>query len=205
MGEYLTLDTTGPIPILFLDSPPKNLMVFGFFDELSDLLEGPLSRMSPEGLIIRGRGRHFSAGADVERLVSATQEPGDDAHTQLIRQKKSLSRLESLPYPVVAAVDGACLGSALELALACRGIVATRGALFGLPEASFGLIPGCGGTIRLPERVGLSKGLKMILTGRMLHADEALDIGLVDAISARPSLERTAIDYARGLAGGIIT
>jgi enoyl-CoA hydratase/carnithine racemase len=123
-----------------------------------------------------------------------------DAAESLRVNAAAFTALEALPFPTVAAVDGACLGSGLELALACGGRVATPSALFAAPEASFGLLPGCGGTVRLPERVGVGAALDLLLTGRYVDADEALHLGLVDVLVPRAELHAAAVGWVRRLA-----
>lgn len=190
----LTLETDGDVATLFLDSPPKNEMAGSFFHELGQLVRDVLPSLDTRGLVVRGRGRHFSSGADVQELTRVPPE-------EFPRNAEVFMALENLPYPVVAAVDGACFGSGLELALACRFRVAAPGALMGLPETGFGLMPGCGGTIRLLERVGLGLAMDLVLTGRFLTADEALDLGLVDSVVPRKELDGAARRLAMGLHG----
>src|SRR4029078_9246964 len=117
-----------------------------------------------------------------------------------------LDRLENLRTPVVAAINGACLGGGLEAALACAYRVASDSAktVFGLPELQLGLIPGGGGTQRLPRLVGLEAALDMILTGRNIRGRKALQIGLVHELVHPAILDEIAIDRARALAAGVM-
>jgi enoyl-CoA hydratase/carnithine racemase len=189
----LALEWSGRIASLVLDAPPKNTTDAAFFEELARLATGTLPGLDADGLVIRGRGRHFSSGADVAELEAILAAKGAaEAAPSLVAHGRALAQIEALPFPVVAAIDGACLGSRLELALACRFRLATSAALLGLPECSFGLMPGCGGTVRLRERVGVGKAMELILTGRLLDAHEALEAGLVDAVVARESLPAAA-------------
>jgi enoyl-CoA hydratase/carnithine racemase len=194
----LALERDGDLAVLVLDAPPKNVMEGAFFAAFAALVRDVLPGLDARGLVVRGRGRHFSAGADVPRLKDRLAQPG--AAAELAANAAAFGTLESLPFPVVAAVDGACLGSGLELALACGAVVATPSALLGAPESSFGLMPGCGGTVRLPSRVGAPAALDLVLTGRLLPADEALALGLVDAVVPRPDLFPAAARLVRGLA-----
>lgn len=196
----LCLEQDGDVGVLILDAPPRNVMDGPFFAALASMCRDVLPRLDLAGLVVRGRGRHFSAGADVGQLHRAASSGDPGTLAALDGNRAAFGALELLPYPTVAAVDGACLGSGLELALACGFRLATSSALFATPEATFGLIPGCGGTVRLPERVGVSTALDMILTGRFLDAGEALSLGLVDALVPRDDLGPAAARLVRRLA-----
>lgn len=197
----LSLERHGEVATLWLDSPPRNQTDLALFDALARLCAEVLPRLGAAGLVVAGRGRHFSSGADVEELRRAAAGLGAGAGGALLRShREALGALEALPYPVVAAIDGCCLGSGLELALACGHRVASARALLGLPEATFGLMPGCGGSVRLQERIGHGPALALALTGRTLQADEALRLGVVDAVAPAAELHATAARLARLLA-----
>jgi len=132
------------------------------------------------GMVIRGRGRHFSAGADLSSMKAVW---GDSA--AVARHQDLFRCVEDLPFPVIAWVSGACLGSGLELALCARLLLAAPSAVFGCPEATFGLMPGCGGTWRLARRLGISRTLDLVMTGRLVAAEEARRLGVVDGILPR--------------------
>jgi enoyl-CoA hydratase len=171
-----------------------------FFRTLAALV-GTLKHLTVRGLVVHGAGRHFSSGADVNALKAglAGAQP-DLAKPALLAATSSFQTIADLPYPTVAAVGGCCLGSGLELALACRWRVAAANAIFALPETSFGLMPGCGGTVRLPPLIGRGRAVELLLSGRFVEAEEAREIGLVDAVvdrrdllaAARQLLERVA-------------
>jgi enoyl-CoA hydratase len=127
-------------------------------------------------LVITGKGeKAFVAGADIKGFDAMT--PNDALDFARVGQAV-FSRLEDLAKPVIAAVNGFALGGGLELALACDMIVASEKAKFGLPECTLGIMPGFGGTVRLPRIVGTAKALEMSLTGSMISAAEALQVGL---------------------------
>jgi enoyl-CoA hydratase len=149
-------------------------------------------------LIVTGAGtKAFCAGADIKELTgrSLSEQRRDAAFGQAV-----LSRLDSLPMPSVAAINGYAFGGGLELALACTFRIAVATAKMGLPEIKLGLIPGYGGTQRLPRAVGEARALEMILCGRTVDAEEALRIGLVHRIVDGDPV-RGAIGYARGFSG----
>jgi enoyl-CoA hydratase/carnithine racemase len=194
-GIRLVLEQEGGIARLVLDAPPRNEMGQGFFRTLAALV-GTLKGLSVRGLVVHGVGRHFSSGADINALKAgpAGAQP-DLARPALFAATSSFQTLAELPYPTVAAVGGCCLGSGLELALACRWRIAATNAIFALPETSFDLMPGCGGTVRLPPLVGCGRALDLVLSGRFVDAGEAREIGLVDAVVDR----RDLLDAARRL------
>jgi len=184
----LALSQDGDIARLVLDSPPRNEMDQAFFRDFAALAV-TLKELPVRGLVIHGAGRHFSSGADVDALKSgvAGANPALSVET-LLTATESFQMVSVLPYPSVAAIGGCCLGSGLELALACRWRVAASNAVLALPEASFDLMPGCGGTVRLPRLVGRGRAVELLLSGRFVAAAEALEIGLVDAVVDRREL-----------------
>ncbi|AAK79975.1 enoyl-CoA hydratase [Clostridium acetobutylicum] len=133
------------------------------------------------GLIIYGEGRHFSSGANVDNL-RVNKENIEYLRESLECGKKILSYIEALPIITVAAISGICFGGGLEIALSCQFRICTENAIFGFPEANIGIMPGLGGTIRLPKLVGKRKALNMIVSGKYIDAEEAFSIGLVDKI-----------------------
>jgi enoyl-CoA hydratase/carnithine racemase len=150
-------------------------------------------------IVIRGAGeRAFSAGADIKEFQAA-----DSLHAaRRLREPPGWNDLiAGCRKPTIAAVQGVCLGGGLEIALACDIRIASPEAVFGLPEVRLAIIPGAGGTQRLPRVVGLGHALRMILTGDQIDADEAWRIGLISEIVSREEL----IEHALALAGRIST
>ncbi len=190
MGKKrLHLQKNGDIFYLELTSPPANQTDRLFFQELADIIPALKDTRNIRGMIIYGRGRHFSSGADINELKNqATQKDNRTSIELMNRSVDTYSKLAKLPYPVVAAVQGCCMGSGLELTLTCDYRVATKYALFSLPETTFGLMPGCGGTIRLPQLVGRANATRMILSGGHYLAAEALKMGLINCIVDKKDL-----------------
>ncbi len=153
-------------------------------------------------VLASGKKDGFIAGARIEMLQAVRTAAEGEALSR--GGQKRFDALERFAKPVVAAIHGACLGGGLELALACRWRVATedRKTQLGLPEVQLGLIPGAGGTQRLPRRVGIAAALDLILSGKSLGARKALKLGLVDEVTPRPILLQVARRRARELAGG---
>src|ERR687898_986413 len=148
-------------------------------------------------VLISGKSDSFIAGADIEEFTSLTTQA--EAERLSFEGQEMVSRVETLPKPVVAAIHGACLGGGLELALACHYRIATdhQKTQLGLPEVQLGLIPGAGGCQRLPRLIGLRAALDMILTGKSERAAKALRLGLVDEVVPRSILLRTALATAQ--------
>lgn len=190
----ISLEQIDGIAHLILDRPPRNEMDRAFFAALESLTRDELPDLDVTGLICRGRGRHFSSGADVAQLKRRARTRGlPDLADELRSNSHAFHRIAELPYPTVAVVAGCCLGSGLELALACDLRLTAPHALLALPEAEFGLMPGCGGTVRLTEIVGTPRALELTLRGRSLGTDEALTLGVIDRIVPRKSLVPTAV------------
>jgi len=201
-----TLDEAGLLT-LTLDVPDARVNALGrrVLEELRDLL-GQLEAGPPvKAMVLRSGkpdGFGFIVGADIQELSGIRS--ALEGQTLSREVQAVLERVAVLPFPVVAAIHGPCLGAGLEVALACRYRVASddpRTAL-GLPEVTLGLIPGAGGTQRLPRLIGLVAGLDLIATGRSLKARRALAAGLVDEVVPAPILDEVARRAALALAGG---
>jgi enoyl-CoA hydratase len=181
---------------------PKSLNALGHvtMEELSVAIDELESDDSVRCIILTGAGeKAFAAGADINELralASATEGVDFAAWGQSI-----LFKIENLSKPVVAAINGYALGGGCELAMACDIRVAAEHAKLGQPEVNLGIIPGWGGTQRLPRLVGKGRAKWLILTGDTISAQEALRIGLVDLIAAGEDLLDTAKDLARRIAG----
>ncbi len=182
-----TLDLTidDAVAYLTLNGPPKNEMDSTFFRALAALWRRDPASLPVTGMVVQGAGRHFSSGADVPEIEAMAASDDRRVATLLEHNIESLLALGRLPFPVVAVVRGVCLGAGMELALACRHRVAEKNAVFSLPEVTYDIMPGCGGTVRLPRLVGTARAVEIILTGRTVPAEEALEIGLVDRLTAR--------------------
>ena len=162
------------IAILEVDNPPVNPLSSGVRAGLSEYIAKANNDESIEGIILTGAGRSFIAGADISEFG---QKPdGPDLHT-------ALKEIEFSKKPVLAAINGTALGGGLETALVCNYRMGTNKAIVGLPEVNLGLLPGAGGTQRLPRLIGPSQALKMMIAGTPMSAKKALQQGVIDAIS----------------------
>lgn len=190
--QTITFTIQDGIGFLKLSTPPQNRMDLLFFDELENFVKKDLHTNNIKGLVVTSEGRHFSSGADTEELISEINGLNVDKKTFLEKNIETFSKLEKLEIPTVAAVQGCCFGSGLELALTCKFIVATKKSIFAMPESEFGLMPGCGGTLRFTERVGKTKSIELLISGRTFDAFEGLSIGVVDHISDKKYLAEDA-------------
>jgi enoyl-CoA hydratase len=191
----------GPVAVLELNRPAvHNTLNRALLDALDRTLDELVRNGTTRAVVIAGAGgKSFCAGADLDELtgLSATQ-----AHELLGRGQRLFDRVQHYPLPVIAAVNGWALGGGFELALACSFIVAATDAKFALPEAGLGLMPGYGGTQRLPRLVGRQLALNLMLTGSRLDAARAFDIGLLpEPPVAAPELLASATQRARDIAG----
>ena len=201
----ITLTRDAGVAVLSLDVPgaPVNTLSLALAEELRVVFDEIERDNAIVGaVLISGKGDNFIAGADIEQFLEF--KTAEDAEQASYTGQKMLSRLERLRVPVVAAINGACLGGGLETALACAWRVATEHpkTVLGLPEVQLGLIPGTGGTQRLPRLIGLPNALDMILRGRNVRPKKALKMGLVDDVVHPAILRDIAVQRARELAAG---
>ena len=171
-----------------------NALSFGLMSELVSGLEELDRDEAVRVIILTGSERAFAAGADLTELFKATP-----VELALGRRFELWDRIKRISKPIIAAVNGYCLGGGNELAMNCDIILASETAMFGQPEISVGIIPGAGGTQRLPRTVGKYKAMEMILTGRSISAEEAYRLGLVNRVVPAESL----MDEAKKLAADI--
>jgi len=201
MAQYETIqyETDGSIATITVNRPEKlNALNAATIAELHSAFRDADADEQVRALILTGAGgKAFVAGADIGELAKM----GPLTGVQVSRQGQDAFRfLESMRKPVVAAVNGFALGGGLELALACHLRIASSKAKFGLPEVRLGIIPGYGGTVRLPRLVGRGRALELILSGEMIDAVEALRIGLVNRIAEPDQL----LTETRGLVEKIV-
>jgi 3-hydroxyacyl-CoA dehydrogenase/enoyl-CoA hydratase/3-hydroxybutyryl-CoA epimerase len=192
------------IAIVTFDLPNEkvNKLTITVMEELDKLLGELASKKEIKALVFRsGKDNNFIAGADIDEIRHVTDAAAGEYFSR--RGQAVFGRLESLPFPTVAAIHGPCLGGGLELALACtyRIISSDQKTALGLPEVKLGIIPGFGGTQRLPRLVGLTNALDMILTGKSVYAKKARKIGLADEVTYREILFDRAVMRAQNAIG----
>ena len=187
INASVDLRREGGIAIVTADNPPVNALKHEVRAGLVEALSQAREDNTVEAVVIACAGRTFFAGADITEFGKPPQAPS---------LAEVIAAIEAMPKPVVAALHGTALGGGFELALACHFRVATAGARVGLPEVKLGLLPGAGGTQRLPRLIGPEKALKMIVTGDPVGSVEALADGIVDEI-AQGDLTEAATAFAR--------
>ena len=188
------------IGVLTMDVPGEtmNTLRAEFADEISDLMKEISANSDLQGLVlISGKKDSFVAGADVTMIDAC--ETAADAEQLSLEGHRVMGELEALNIPVVAAIHGPCLGGGLELALACHIRVCTESTktVLGVPEVMLGLLPGSGGTQRLPRLIGVAKSLDLMLTGKQVRGKQALKMGLVDEVVPETVLLEVAVKLAK--------
>ncbi|MDP2561732.1 fatty acid oxidation complex subunit alpha FadJ [Psychrobium sp. 1_MG-2023] len=199
MSTFSIKVTDTNIAIITIDvvGEKMNTLRAEFADEISQVLTELEGNKSLKGVVITsGKADNFIAGADIS-MLDACQSKGDVMAISIMGQQM-FDRISDFSIPVVAAIHGPCLGGGLELALACHARVCSNNGktVLGLPEVQLGLLPGSGGTQRLPKLVGIAKALDMMLTGKQLRAKQALKAGLVDDMVPESILLDTAVELA---------
>ncbi|MFD8812305.1 enoyl-CoA hydratase/isomerase family protein [Streptomyces sp. NPDC059627] len=195
----VTLEVAEGVGTLRLDRPPMNALDVATQDRIKELAGEATRREDVRAVVIYGGEKVFAAGADIKEMQHM------DHAAMVLRSRDlqdSFSAVARIPKPVVAAVTGYALGGGCELALCADYRIAADNAKLGQPEILLGLIPGAGGTQRLPRLVGPSKAKDLIFTGRMVKADEALAIGLVDRVVPAADVYTEAHAWAAKLAQG---
>ncbi|MGQ7247984.1 enoyl-CoA hydratase-related protein [Halomonas sp. V046] len=198
--QLIEMSDTGGVVRLTVNRPKAlnalNSDVIAALETVLIELEG---RRDLRAVLITGAGeKSFVAGADITEMRAKTPLEAREFAGAALR---TIKRLETLPVPVVALVNGFCLGGGCELALACDWAVASDNAVFGQPEVLLGVIPGFGGSQRLPRRVGPAMALDLCTTGRKIDAAEALRIGLVNQVMSQAELENYAETLTKQLTG----
>jgi 3-hydroxyacyl-CoA dehydrogenase / enoyl-CoA hydratase / 3-hydroxybutyryl-CoA epimerase len=207
-AQLIRTERRGGVLVATMDMPGRtmNVISWAMMDALEELIEQLRGDATIECAVITSGKPSFLAGADLEMVSGFTDLPTRigpaEVHDITGRLGRLFVRLEALPIPTVAAINGLALGGGLELALACAYRMAAEDLRIqlGLPEIRFGLLPGAGGTQRLPRLVGIERGIEMMLSGRSVAPIEALDIGMIDEIVPRGELRERAIAAAQELA-----
>ncbi len=193
------LEANDGVGVIRLDRPPMNALDTATQDALREAAEECAARPDVRAVVLWGGEKVFAAGADIKEMQAMGYE---DMAVRATALQESFSAVARIPKPVVAAITGYALGGGCELALCADIRIAAQGARLGQPEILLGLIPGAGGTQRLARLVGPSRAKDLIFTGRMVKAEEALAIGLVDKVVAPEAVHDEAYAWAARLAKG---
>ena len=201
MDKAVTFSAEGGVGILTIDKPPANSYDMAYIQDLEAAVQAAANDDSVKVVLVRSASeKFFSAGADVKAFLANTTED----NMKMIRlAHEVLSSIEDIPKVFIAVINGHAMGGGLEIALACDLRYAGDGGFrMGLPEVSLGLLPGMGGTQRLPRLIGKTTALKMMLTGETVKPQQALELGIVDQLFPAESVWEDSLAYAQQLANG---
>ena len=207
MPDTLSFTLTNGIGHIELCSPPANRMTGDFFSEFHELVDELKVMKDLKAIVISGKGRHFSSGADLEELLGSTSEMNKTNEKDVKKRWEEGSEnnynsflfFETLEIPVIAAIRGVCIGSAFELALFSHFRFCGEDAVMGLPETTFNLMPGLGGIGKIAELCGQSKAVELVLKGSTFGAEEAKMNHLVDRIVPRRQVVEFSMAFARNV------
>jgi enoyl-CoA hydratase len=206
-GQYKAIDwkVEEMIGHLILNQPPSNHMNNQFFDDLKDLVRNVIPKSNINAILVYGKGRHFSSGADLNDLLENLLKyyPQDNDYIKkplpdfLTKNVETFRFFNKLNFPVISIITGVCLGAAFELALHCHYRICAGNALLGLPESSFNLLPGLGGIQNLLVLTNPKKTFEIVLGGDSFSAKEALEWELVDRVLDRNKVLQYAYQLAK--------
>lgn len=198
MGDKISYEINDKgVALLTINNPPMNAL-----DELTMLeLEFIIHQIEVEervrAVVITGSGSTFVVGADINKVKNV--ETSEEGELLTARAQQIMGLIENLRKPVIAAINGSCLGGGIELAMACHMRIAGEQVQIGFPEIMLGIMPGFGGTQRAARQLGRSRALELILTGRFIGADEALSMGLCNRVVPQDMVLQESLDMAKGL------
>jgi enoyl-CoA hydratase/carnithine racemase len=194
MGEFVWLDVADGIGTIRLERPPLNALNEQVQEELRAAATEASDNAEVRAVVVYGGEKVFAAGADIKQMRDMSYA---DMAARAGALSSSLDSLSRIPKPVVAAINGYALGGGCEIALACDWRVAADDAKLGQPEITLGIIPGAGGTQRLPRLIGPSRAKDLVMSGRIVDAAEALAIGLVDKVVLAGEVYEAAVAMVR--------
>lgn len=207
MGEFMKTDYrtlkvewNQGVALFKLNNPPVNQLSKPFVDEMREAFTEAFQENEIKAVILTGTEKNFIAGADITEIQQFKDR--NAILPFVMENNRFLNSIELGPKPVIAAINGNCLGGGLEIAMACHYRIAAQGIQIGQPEVQIGLIPGAGGTQRLPRLVGLPDALQMIATGQPISAEEGLKKGVIDEVVPLESLTNKAFEIAQRFLSG---
>lgn len=196
--EFLSWKVEDGVAIITIARPPANALSRGIIAEVNSVLDAVENDDTVRVLVLHGEGRFFSAGADIKEFTEV--ESGDEFSKLANNGQQVFERVESFSKPIIAAIHGAALGGGLELAMSCHLRFVTESAKLGLPELQLGLIPGFGGTQRLPRYVGVAKAAEMMFTSEPISGTEAVQWGLANRAFTDEALLEETLKVAKKIA-----
>jgi len=197
--EFIAVEVEQGVATVLLQRPPMNALCLQMQREIKDAAEELATRSDVGAVVLYGGPKVFAAGADIKEMSGMTYQ---DMLRASVGLQDAFTAVARIPQPTIAAVTGYALGGGCELALCCDMRIAADDAKLGQPEILLGIIPGAGGTQRLPRLVGVSRAKELVFTGRHVDAAEALAIGLVNRVVPADEVYSTALELARRLAKG---
>ncbi len=203
-SDYRTIkvELNQGVAILRLNNPPVNQLSKPFVEEIKGGLTAAFEESGVKAVILTGTEKNFIAGADITEIQQVKDR--NSIFSLVMQNNQLLNSIEQAPKPVIAALNGNCLGGGLEIAMACHYRIAAQGIQVGQPEVQIGLIPGAGGTQRLPRLVGLPDALKMIVAGQPISAEEGLQKGCIDEVVPSESLLGKTLEVAQRFISGAL-
>ncbi|MDO8309469.1 MAG: enoyl-CoA hydratase-related protein [Actinomycetota bacterium] len=199
MADFIEVSVEAGVATMLLNRPPMNALCIQMQQEIAAAAKELGSRKDVGAVVLYGGPKLFAAGADVKEMAGMTYQ---DMVRASVGLQDAFTAVARIPQPTIAAVTGYALGGGCELAMCCDLRIAADDAQLGQPEILLGIIPGAGGTQRLPRLVGPSRAKEIVLTGRFVRADEALAIGLVNTVVPSADTFMAAQELAARLAAG---
>ncbi len=190
----IDFDKQGDIAILTLRNPPRNRLPDPVFVD-PDILYQHLHEQGLRGVILTGEGNNFCEGAAIDSNVP------EDIHHRMNEGKRILDLIEESPVPVIAAINGACFGGGLEVALACHIRIVGASAMLGFPEAELGIMPGLAGTLRSVEELGYSHALPLLLSSEYVSGEKAVELGIAHYVVPRQKVLNKAFEVFGSILG----
>ncbi len=201
--ENVKVEVHNGVVVLFMNNPPVNQLSGHFVMELADAISGGFQDSDVKAIVLTGTGKNFIAGADLREVYKVKEK--ESLLPRVRAMSGFLNQIEMGPKPVIAAINGNALGGGLEIAMACHYRVAAKGVQLGQPEVQVGLIPGAGGTQRLPRLIGLANALEMMTAGNPIDAERGLSRRLIDEMVDAESLVPAALGAANKFISGAIS
>lgn len=199
MAEFVSVEVSQGVATIQLDRPPMNALCLQMQREIKAAAQDISARSDVGAVVLYGGPKVFAAGADIKEMLGMSYQDMVRAGVGL---QDAFTAVARIPQPTIAAITGYALGGGCELALCCDLRISADDALLGQPEIRLGIIPGAGGTQRLPRLVGVSRAKELILTGRNVTAEEAERIGLVNVVVPAADVYTAALEQAGRLARG---
>ena len=199
MAEFVSVEVVDRVGTILLQRPPMNALSLQMQQEIKAAAESLSERSDVGAVVLYGGPKVFAAGADVKEMEGMTFQ---DMVRVSVGLQDAFTSVARIKQPTIAAVTGFALGGGCELALCCDMRIAADNAKLGQPEILLGIIPGAGGTQRLPRLIGPSKAKDLVFTGRFVGADESLALGLVDKVVPADDTYEAALELARRIAAG---